>query len=71
MNTYWLKKLRDEADRIYHLRLNTSGTYDIYFHNYKVVKLCTVPSRQQAFELLNKYKKEHILKKVKLLKKNR
>lgn len=68
MEIYYLRLLRDEADKYYHLRLNTSGTYDIFFHNYKVVKLCTIPIREDALNKLKEYKREHILKRIKQLK---
>lgn len=70
MNDFYLKRLRKEADTYYHIRLNESGKYDIFFHNYQLTKVESNLSRQEAFERLKVHKRKHILKRVKQLKKN-
>jgi hypothetical protein len=60
-----LKRLRGEADKYYHMRLETNGEYGIFFHNYKVVKMDSTKNRSDGFKLLNHYKREHILNRLK------
>lgn len=70
MHDFYLKRLRKEADTYYHIRLNESGKYDIFFHNYQLTKVESNLSRQEAFERIKVHKRNHILKRVKQLKKN-
>ena len=70
MNTFYLKRFRKEADKYYHIRLNEQGKYDVNFHNYKLTKMASNLSRNEAFKELERCKREHILKRIKLEKKS-
>lgn len=69
MNTYYLSKLRKEADTYYHLRINVNGVYEVFFHNYKVVSIDKANTREEGLKKLNYHKRKHILKRISELKK--
>lgn len=71
MDTFWLKKFREEADRYYHLRINTEGKYDVFFHNYKVAKIATVNTREDGFKALKYFKRKYIIDQVNMIRKSR